>query len=74
MSIFKIRKQNVFLWIAGIASLVLTTLVIYVPFLAKAFEFEHISLKEYVAAVLLAACIIPIVEIVKLIQRSLAKA
>jgi Ca2+-transporting ATPase len=73
MSIFKIRKQNLFLWGAGIASLVLTTIVIYVPFLAKAFEFEHISVKEYITAVLLAACVIPIVEIVKLIQRSLAK-
>lgn len=73
MSIFKIRKQNIFLWGAGIASLVLTTLVIYVPFLAEAFEFEHISVKEYVTAVLLAACVIPIVEIVKLIQRLIAK-
>jgi Ca2+-transporting ATPase len=63
----------VFLWGAGIASLVLTTLVIYVPFLAKAFEFEHISAKEYIIAVLIAACVIPIVEIVKLIQRTVEK-
>jgi Ca2+-transporting ATPase len=72
-SIFKIRRQNVFLWGAGIASLVLTTLVIYVPFLAKAFEFEHINTKEYIVAVLIAACVIPIVEIVKLIQRTVEK-
>jgi Ca2+-transporting ATPase len=72
-SIFKIRKQNLFLWGAGVASLILTTLVIYVPFLAKAFEFEHISAKEYIIAVLIAACVIPIVEIVKLIQRTVEK-
>ena len=71
-SIFKMSKQNVFLWGAGIASLILTTLVIYVPFLAKAFEFEHINSLEYFLAVLLAASVIPIVEIVKLIQRKLA--
>jgi Ca2+-transporting ATPase len=72
-SIFKIRKQNLFLWGAGVASLILTTLVIYVPFLAKAFEFEHISTKEYIVAVLIAACVIPIVEVVKLIQRTVEK-
>ena len=71
-SIFKMSKQNVFLWGAGIASLILTTLVIYVPFLAKAFEFEHINSLEYFLAVLLAVSVIPIVEIVKLIQRKLA--
>ncbi|PYG83898.1 Ca2+-transporting ATPase [Ruminiclostridium sufflavum DSM 19573] len=72
-SIFKLNNQNLFLWGAGIASLIMTTLVIYVPFLANAFEFEHISSTEFAYAVLIAATIIPIVEIVKLIQRSLAK-
>ena len=71
-SIFKISKQNVFLWGAGIASLILTTVVIYVPVLADAFEFEHISSLEYILAVALAACVIPIVEIVKFIQRKMA--
>jgi Ca2+-transporting ATPase len=68
-SIFKIKSHNRTLTIAAITSLALTTLVIYVPFLRNAFEFEHISLMEYAAALLLAVCIIPIVEIVKLIQR-----
>lgn len=72
-SIFRINNQNLFLWGAGIASLVMTTLVIYVPFLADAFKFEHISSKEFLYAVLIAACIIPIVEIVKAIQRSVEK-
>ena len=70
-SLFSIRKQNIFLWGAGLASLVLTTLVIYVPFLAKAFDFEHINGIEYLTSVLIAACVIPIVEIVKFIRRKL---
>jgi len=68
-SIFKIHKQNMFLWGAGISSLILTTVVIYVPFLAKAFEFEHINSIEYFSSMLLGASIIPIVEVIKLIQR-----
>lgn len=72
-SIFKITKQNTFLWVAGIASFILTTAVIYIPFLAKAFEFEHISFAEYGVAILLAVSVIPIVEIVKFIQRMMSK-
>ena len=72
-SIFRLSTQNKFLWGAGIMSLILTTAVIYIPFLAKAFKFESISIEEYGAAVLIAATIIPIVELVKFIQRATAK-
>ncbi|MEL4107094.1 cation-translocating P-type ATPase [Oscillospiraceae bacterium WX1] len=72
-SIFTLGTNNKILNWAGIASLALTSLVIYVPFLATAFEFEHISLNEYVTALILAALIIPIVELVKLIQRKSKK-
>ncbi|MDO4555969.1 MAG: cation-translocating P-type ATPase, partial [Lachnospiraceae bacterium] len=68
-SIFKMKKQNVFLWGAMILSLLATTLVIYVPFLANAFEFEHISLGEYGIALFLSFLIIPMIELVKWIQR-----
>jgi Ca2+-transporting ATPase len=68
-SIFTLRTSNWVLNWAGIASLALTTLVIYVPFLSRAFEFEHISFNEYAVALILAVCVIPIVELVKLIQR-----
>ena len=54
-------------------SLVLTTLVIYVPFLANAFDFAAISALEYLISILLAFMVIPIVELVKLIQRSTEK-
>lgn len=72
-SVFRIRGQNKFLWLAMIASFISTTAVIYIPFLANAFGFEHISLLEYGIAILLAALVIPIVELVKLIQRKCSK-
>lgn len=72
-SIFRLGTQNKVLNWAGVASLVLTTLVIYVPFLQTAFEFEHISPSEYGVALVLAVLVIPIVEIVKAVQRKLQK-
>ena len=72
-SVFTLKKHNKWLWGAMLLSLVLTTAVIYVPFLSNAFGFEHISLMEYAVAMGLAVCIIPIMELVKFIQRRLAK-
>ena len=72
-SVFSIKHWNPSLTWAGIASLICTTLVIYVPFLSEAFEFEHISFMEYAVALGLAFCVIPIVEIVKLIERKTMK-
>lgn len=71
-SLFSLKKQNMALILAGMASLVLTTAVLYVPFLSNAFGFEHISLSEYAVALALAFAIIPIVEVVKLCQRKFA--
>lgn len=68
-SLFGIKHLNPALTWAAVASLVCTTLVIYVPFLSEAFEFEHISLMEYTVALVLAFMIIPIVEIIKFFQR-----
>ena len=72
-SIFTIKHQNMWLWGAGILSFIATTLVIEVPFLARAFGFTPIDLKEYIIAMALAISIIPIVETVKAIQRLLSK-
>lgn len=72
-SVFAIKKQNKFLWAAMIVSLVLTTAVIYIPFLSNAFGFENISGTEYCVALGLAFLIIPIMEIVKGIQRAMKK-
>ena len=72
-SIFTLSRQNKWLWGSGIAALLLTTVVIEVPALARLFEFATISWKEYGVAMGLAFMIIPVVEIVKAIQRSVAK-
>lgn len=72
-SLFHIKNFNPALTWAGIASLICTTAVIYIPFLSKAFEFEHISFMEYAVALGLAFLIIPIVEAVKYFQRKSEK-
>ena len=69
-SIFALKKQNPWLWGGAAAALALTTAVIYVPFLKTMFGFTSISLVEYLVALGLAVCIIPLVELVKLIQRA----
>lgn len=72
-SIAKMGSVNWYLVGAMLLSLFLSTVVIYIPFLAKAFDFAHISLKEYFISLALAFCVIPIVEIVKAVQRALKK-
>ena len=72
-SIFKMKGQNWWLWGAGLLSLLLTTVVIEVPFLANAFELAQLDLPEYGIAFALAISIIPIVEIVKIIHRAVDK-
>ena len=72
-SIFAMKKQNLWLWGAGALSLLLTTVVIEVPFLANAFELVPIGLLEYGIAMGLAILIIPIVEIVKIVHRAIDK-
>ena len=73
-SIFAMKGQNLWLWGAGALSLILTTVVIEVPFLANAFELAHLDLMEYGIAFGLAILIIPIVELVKIIHRAVDKA
>ncbi|MBQ8295897.1 MAG: calcium-translocating P-type ATPase, PMCA-type [Clostridia bacterium] len=72
-SLFALKKQNKVLWIAAIGTLVLTTLVCEVPFLAGAFGFTSVGITEYLLAIALSACVLPIVEIVKLLQRMAEK-
>ncbi len=72
-SIFRMNTRNITLIGAMVISFILTTAVIYIPFFREIFEFEHISLIEYAIAMLLAISVIPIVEVVKAIQRTAAK-
>ncbi len=72
-SIFSLKAHNKILWAAMLGSLLLTTLVIEVPFIAGAFGFTSIGLAEYGIALVLAFLVIPIVELVKLVQRKQVK-
>ena len=72
-SVFSLKGQNMVLWAAMLGSLLLTTLLLEVPFLANAFGFEMISWTEYAIAIGLAFLVIPVVEFVKFIQRRIAK-
>lgn len=72
-SIVQMGGINWYLVGAMVLSLVLSTAVIYIPFLEQAFGFAHISLTEYGISLALSVCVIPIVEIVKAIQRALKK-
>lgn len=68
-SIFKLKTQNLFLWISTLISFILTTIICEMPFFADAFGFTSVGMQEYFIAILLGFCIIPIVECVKFIQR-----
>ena len=72
-SIFSLKGQNKVLWAAMIGSLLLTTAVLEVPFIANAFGFTTIGWDEYAIGMVLAIIVIPVVEIVKFIQRKSAK-
>ena len=72
-SIFTLGSFNKVLGFAAVGSLIATTLVCEIPFLANAFGFTTISIAEYAVAMILAVLTIPIVELVKFVQRKLAK-
>lgn len=68
-SIFKMKKQNKFLWLSFAGSLLTTLLVIFVPVLSNMFGFETINLVELMISIGLSFTIIPIVELQKFIKR-----
>lgn len=73
-SIFTLDSQNKVLWAAMLGSLALVTLVLEVPAIADLFGFTPVSWVEYGTALGLAIIVIPIVEIVKAIERACTKA
>lgn len=68
-SLFKVKKQNFWLWGAAMVSFALVTLVVEVPFLANAFDLARLDLSEYGVALGLAFLIIPIEETIKFFLR-----
>ena len=61
---------NKYIFGSTVLSLITTALVIEVPFLADAFDFTTIDAREFFTALGLAFLIIPLVEIVKAIERA----
>ena len=72
-SVFTLGSQNWALNGAAVATLLLTTVVCEVPFLANAFGFTPISLAEYAIAIALGVAAFFVVEIVKFFQRKFSK-
>lgn len=66
-------SHNKALYLAMAASLLLTTAVVEIDFLSNLFGFAHLDTKAYLISLFLAFLIIPIVELVKAIQRGMAK-
>ena len=72
-SIFTLHGHNKLLWVAMLAALALTTIVLEVPAIAAAFGFTPFGWNEYAVALGLAILVIPIVELMKLFQRRAGK-
>ena len=72
-SIFSLHSHNKVMWLSMLVSFALTTAVLEVPFLAKAFGFTMVGWNEYAIALVLGMLVIPIVEIVKFFQRKTGK-
>ena len=72
-SIFSIKGQNKWLWGAGILSLLLTSVVVLIDPVANLFGMVAIGWEEYLIAMALGFCIIPLVEIVKFVHRLIDK-
>ena len=72
-SIFTLSGHNKLLWVAMLAALALTTIVLEVPAIAAAFGFTPVGWNEYAVALGLAILVVPIVELVKLFQRRAGK-
>ncbi len=73
MSIFQIKGINKSLIFSAIGAVLATTLVAEVPFLANAFGFVSVGLREFLIAGALGLCVIPVVELVKCFKRMAKK-
>lgn len=69
-SIFRMERHNRYLWGAMLLSFLLTIVVIYIPGLNTAFRLTPLPAGDFLTATVLAFAVIPVVEVVKLFQRS----
>lgn len=70
-SLFKMKTRNIWLLGSVFITILMTLVVIYVPFLSNLFGFAQISFKEFAIGFLIAFSIIPITEIYKAIERNI---
>lgn len=68
-SIFKLKTFNWWLLGAFVLTTILTTCVIYIPALATLFELSSISIFEFAVAFGMAFLVVPVLEVIKFIQR-----
>ena len=68
-SLFRIRKQNLWLWGTLAFSLMITAAVVFIPALNTAFSFQPVSFSAYLVSMAMALLVIPAVEIEKAVRR-----
>ena len=68
-SIFRIEGQNKVLWLSLLFSALIMVTVVEVRPVADAFRFTPVSAREYLTALVIAVFVIPVVEIVKAVER-----
>lgn len=68
-NVFRLKKQNKVLWGAVAGSLALVLAVIYIPPLSDIFSLEPLGAAELLVSLGLAALVLPLIEIVKAVQR-----
>lgn len=72
-SIFALHSSNPVLFLSAAAGLLITVMVVEVPFLANLFGFTAVTLQDYAIALLLALVVIPAVEAVKAVRLAAGK-
>ena len=74
LSLFQMKKQNKWLWGAAVLALILTLIVVEVDPLAMMFFGVHqLEVEGMLVALLIAFLIIPLIEVYKLIMRTVEK-
>ena len=72
-SVFSLKTHNKTLWLSMLFALILTVIVLFVHPVAVLFGFTEITVTEFLIAMAIAFSIVPIVEIIKFIQRKLKR-
>ncbi|MDR2502243.1 MAG: cation transporting ATPase C-terminal domain-containing protein, partial [Oscillospiraceae bacterium] len=70
-SIFRLKTPNLAMWGAAVLSLIMTLAVIYIPALAAMFSLSPLALREIAVSLGLSAAVIPLVELVKAVERAI---